>query len=44
MKARLELLVRDENDNILGHLASYDIVLSNPTLYDIEGAVEEWRQ
>ena len=44
MKARLELIVRDENDNIIGQLAEYDVVLINPTLHGIEGAVEEWRQ
>lgn len=44
MKARLELIVRDENDNIVGQLAEYEVDLINPTLHGIEGAVEEWRQ
>ena len=44
MKARLELIVRDENDNIIGQRTEYDVVLINPTMNGIEGAVEEWRQ
>ena len=43
-KARLELFVRDENGNIIGQLAEYDVVLINPTLHGIEGAVKEGRQ
>ena len=44
MKAKLELILRDENDNLLGQLASHDIDLPNPTLHEIEGAVEAWRK
>ena len=44
MKAGLEPIARDENDNIIGQLAEYDVVFINPTVEGIEGAVEQWIQ
>ncbi len=44
MKARVELVIRDEEGNILGQLDSYSLELGAQSLYEIEGAVEDWRQ
>lgn len=37
-------MIRDEEGKILGHLDSYSLELGKQSLYEIEGAVEEWRQ
>lgn len=44
MKARVEVVIRDEEGKILGQLDSYSMELGKQSLYEIEGAVEEWRQ
>jgi len=44
MKARVEVVIRDEEGKILGQLDSYSLELGNQSLYEIEGAVEDWRQ
>lgn len=44
MKARVELVIRDEEGNILSQLDPYWMELGNQSLHDIEGAVENWRQ
>ncbi len=44
MKARVELVIRNEEGKILGQLDSYLMELGNQSLYEIEGAVEDWRQ
>ena len=44
MKARVEVVIRDEEGKILGQLASYSMELGTQSLHEIEGAVEDWRQ
>ena len=44
MKARVELVIRDEEGKILCHLDSYSLELGAQSLHEIEGAVENWRQ
>lgn len=44
MKARVELVIRDEEGKILSQLGSYSMELGTQSLHEIEGAVEEWRQ
>lgn len=44
MKAKLELVIRDEDGNILSQLDPYVLELGSQSLDDIEGAVENWRQ
>ena len=44
MKAKVELVIRDEEGKILGQLDSYSLELGKQSLYEIEGAVEDWRQ
>ena len=44
MRARVEIVIRDEAGNILSQLASHEINLGNQSLHDIEGAVENWKQ
>ena len=44
MKARVEILIRDEAGNLLSQLDPYQMDLGSQSLHDIEGAVEHWRQ
>ena len=44
MKARVEIVIRDEAGNILSQLAPHEIDLKNQSLHEIEGAVENWKQ
>lgn len=44
MKARVELVIRDEEGNILSQLNPYLMELGCQSLHDIEGAVEGWKQ
>ena len=44
MKAKVEVVIRDEEGKILGQLDSYSMELGAQSLYEIEGAVEDWRQ
>lgn len=43
MRARVELVIRDEEGNILSQLEPYQMELGTQSLHDIEGAVENWR-
>jgi len=42
MKAKVKLVIQDEEGNILSQLDLPD--LGSQSLHDIEGAVEDWRQ
>lgn len=44
MKARVELVIRNEEGKILGQLDSYSMELGDQSLHEIEGAVEDRRQ
>jgi hypothetical protein len=44
MRARVEVVIRDEAGNTLSQLAPHEIDLGAQSLYDIEGAVENWKQ
>ncbi len=44
MRARVEVVIRDEEGNLLSQLAPAWIDLGTQSLHDIEGAVEMWRQ
>lgn len=44
MKARVELVIRNEEGKILSQLDSYSMELGAQSLHEIEGAVEDWRQ
>jgi hypothetical protein len=44
MRARVEVVIRDEALNIVSQLAPHEIDLKNQSLHDIEGAVEAWKQ
>ena len=44
MRARVEIVIRDEAGNIVSQLAPHEINLGNQSLHDIEGAVENWKQ
>lgn len=44
MKARVELVIRDEEGNLLSQLDPYLMELGCQSLHDIEGAVEDWKQ
>ena len=44
MRARVEVVIRDEAGNIVSQLAPHEIDLKNQSLHDIEGAVENWKQ
>jgi predicted RNA polymerase sigma factor len=44
MRAKVEIVIRDEARNILSHLAPHEIDLGNQSMHDIEGAVENWKQ
>ena len=44
MRARVELVIRDEQGHILSQLEPYQKELGTQSLHEIEGAVENWRQ
>ena len=44
MRARVEVVIRDEAGNILTQLAPTWMDLGTQSLDEIEGAVETWRQ
>jgi hypothetical protein len=44
MRARVEVVIRDEAGNILSQLAPAWMDLGTRSLHDIEGAVENWKQ
>ena len=44
MQARMELVIRDGEGNILSQLDPYLMDLGSQSLHDIEGAVEDWKQ
>ena len=44
MRARVEVVIRDEAGNILSQLAPAWVDLGNQSLHEIEGAVENWKQ
>lgn len=44
MRARVEIVIRDEVGNILSQLAPQQIDLGKQSLHEIEGAVENWKQ
>ncbi len=44
MRAKVEIVIKDEAGNILSQLAAHEINLGNQSLHDIEGAVEAWKQ
>jgi hypothetical protein len=44
MKAKIEVIIRDEQGNVIGQLEPQAMDLGRQSLHDIEGAVEQWRQ
>ena len=44
MKAKIEVTIRDEAGNVMGQLEPQTLEVGNPTLHNIEGAVEAWRK
>jgi len=44
MKAKVKVVIQDEEGNILSQLDPYLMDLGSQSLHDIEGAVENWRQ
>jgi len=44
MRAKVKLEIQDESGNILSELAPYWMELGSQSLYEIEGAVENWKQ
>lgn len=44
MRARVEVVIRDEQGNIVSQLAPAWMDLGTQSLHDIEGAVENWKQ
>lgn len=44
MRARVEIVIKDEAGNTLSHLAPHEIDLGTLCLHEIEGAVENWKQ
>jgi len=44
MKAKIEVIIRDEEGKVLGQLDSQAIEIGQQSLHDIEGGVEEWRR
>ncbi len=44
MKAKIEVIIRDEQGNVLGQMAPQTMDLGTQSLHDIEGAVEDWRR
>ena len=44
MKARIEVIIRDEQGNVMGQMEPQSMNLGNQSLDEIEGAVEDWRK
>jgi hypothetical protein len=44
MKAKIEVTIRDEAGNVIGQLEPQILEVGNPSLHNIEGAVEAWRK
>ncbi len=44
MRARVEIVIKDEAGNILSQMAPQEMELGSQSLHEIEGAVENWRQ
>jgi len=44
MKAKIEVIIRDEQGNVIGQLEPQAMDLGRQSLHDIEGAVEQWRR
>jgi hypothetical protein len=44
MKAKIEIIIRDEHGNLIGQMEPQMMDLGRQSLYEIEGAVEDWRQ
>jgi hypothetical protein len=44
MRAKVEVVIRDEAGNILSQLVPHEMDLGTQSLHDIEGAIEMWRQ
>ena len=44
MRARVEVVIRDEMGNILSQLTPTPIDIGTQSLHDIEGAVETWKR
>jgi hypothetical protein len=43
MKAKIEVIIRDEQGQVIGQLEPQTMELGRQSLHDIEGAVEQWR-
>lgn len=44
MKAKIEVIIRDEQGKVIGQLEPQAMDLGRQSLHDIEGAVEQWRR
>ena len=44
MKAKIEVIIRDEQGKVIGQLEPQPMNLGRQSLHDIEGAVEQWRR
>lgn len=44
MKAKIEVTIRDEAGNLIGQLEAQTLEVGEPSLHNIEGAVEAWRR
>ncbi len=44
MKAKIEVMIRDEQGNVIGQLEPQALELGCQSLHDIEGGVEQWRR
>jgi len=44
MKAKIEVIIRDEQGKVIGQMAPQPMNLGNQSLDEIEGALEDWRR
>lgn len=44
MKAKIEVIIRDEQGKVIGQLEPETMDLGCQSLHEIEGAVEQWRR
>lgn len=44
MKAKIEVIIRDEQGKVLRQMEPQTMDLGTQSLHDIEGAVEDWRR
>ena len=44
MKAKIEVIIRDEQGKVIGQLDPETMDLGYQSLHEIEGAVEQWRR